>query len=58
MRLMSFVALIARIVSALIPKLHKDAGVEGLSFRFGFWVAAFPPKALQDFVKSKIPQVT
>tara|TARA_Y100000294_G_scaffold115951_1_gene107509 strand:- start:213 stop:515 length:303 start_codon:yes stop_codon:yes gene_type:complete len=54
-RLMSFVALLASIIFALITMLHKDAGVEGIYIVFGFLLAAFAPKALQKFAETKIP---
>lgn len=56
MRLMSFTALIAGIVFALLTILR--ASDEGIYITFGFLIAAFAPKALQKFAETKLPPGT
>ena len=54
MRLMSLVALISAIAFGVITLAHPDADDVVINLTYSFLVAAFTPKAVQKFAKTKV----
>ena len=55
MRLMSFIALVASIIFGALTVLTENGdAVNGIYITFGFLLAAFAPKALHKFAKTKV----